>query len=225
MTPVRITFQMRTPMVIPSTGKHLDALLSWAAVRRAEFHGHDDPWSAQHDIGLAKHVVGDHWCFMASVMQFDWAGERGQLHYIKRSKLEDYADAHMVGLLDRRPAFDAQRGLTKAGSYLLPVRWAERATAYAVVEDMDKVYMLLNWVTHIGKLHHKDMGAVASTAIEDDVRASDFWSMRNLPVGSPMAKRHAHGIGGLTAPYWKRENHVAVCAYVGENFEAKLANS
>ena len=35
--PVRVSFTFRTPMVVPKTGLHLDALLSWAAMSRAEF--------------------------------------------------------------------------------------------------------------------------------------------------------------------------------------------
>lgn len=215
MEPVRVTFQMRTPMVVPYGDKHLDAVLSWAAVQRSEFHGEDDPWDHQHDIGVARHVVGDAWCFQASRLQFEWIGPRSQLHYIKRSKLEDYADAHMNGLLDRRPAFDAQRGSTKAGSYLVPMRWASSVTGYAMVENMEIFRRLLNWVTHIGKLRHKDMGAVAAVEIATDPAATERWSIRNLPVGSSAASRHVPAVGALVSPYWKRAQHVEMLAYLG----------
>jgi CRISPR type IV-associated protein Csf3 len=215
MEPVCVTFQMRTPLVIPYCDKHLDAVLSWAAVQRAEFNGEDNPWDHQHDIGVARHSVGSSWCFKASLLEFEWVGERGQLHYIKRSKLEDYADAHMDGLLDRRPAFDGQRGSTKAGSYLVPTRWARSIKAYAMVQDMVIFKRTLNWVTHIGKLHHKDQGAVAGVEVVSDPEALARWSVRNLPVGSSEAKQHAPTVGGLVSPYWKRENHEQVMGFVG----------
>lgn len=215
MEPICVTFQMRTPVVIPNVDKHLDAVLSWAAVQRAEYQGENNPWHHQHNIGVARHVVGDAWCFQASLMDFEWVGERGQLHYIKRSKLEDYADAHMDGLLDRRPTFDGQRGSTKAGSYLVPIRWAKSIKAYAMVEDMTLFERTLNWVSHIGKLHHKDHGAVASYAIVSDSAAQERWSVRNLPLGSPAATRHAPAVGGVISPYWKRETHDQIMAYVG----------
>ena len=215
MTPVRVTFTMRTPMVIPYADKHLDALLSWAAVQKAEFGGHEDPWLVQHDIGVQRHVVGTQWCFQASLLNFDWLGERSQLHYIKSSKLEDFADAQMDGLLDRRPFFDGRRGSTKAGSYLAPIRWAKAVTGYAIVEDMARFQGLLPWVTHIGKLRHKDWGAVASFVIAEDTEADVLWRRRNLPVASPFASEHAPAAAGLVSPYWKRENHTDVLVYVG----------
>ncbi len=215
MEPVCVTFGMRSPVVVPYGGKHLDAVMSWAAVRRAEFNGESDPWEFQHEIGVARHTAGGEWCFMASLLEFDWIGPRGQLHYIKRSKLEDYVDAHMDGLLDRRPAFDGQRGATKAGSYLVPTRWAKAVKAYAVVENMETFKKSLNWVTHIGKLHHKDHGAVATVTVSNDETAFEKWSTRNLPSESPAATQHAQTVGGLRSPYWKRENHTLVMAFAG----------
>jgi len=213
MTPVRVTFSLRTPVVIPYTDKHLDALLSWAAVQKAEFEGHDDPWTLQHDIGVEKHECSQAWCFKAGLLTFDWVGERNQLHYIKRSKLEDYADAHMDGLLDRRPAFDAGRGSTKAGSYFAPTRWVKSVTGFAVVRDMHRFEELLPWVTHIGKLRHKDYGAVSSFSVDIDPAAMHLWSQRNLPPDSDQATRHVPAAGALASPYWKRENHREVLAF------------
>ncbi len=79
-TPVRIEFTLRTPMIVPTTGKHLDALLSWAAVQQADFFGETDPVAAQHQTGLARHRVGDDWCFMASLLEYEWIGGPDQLH-------------------------------------------------------------------------------------------------------------------------------------------------
>jgi CRISPR type IV-associated protein Csf3 len=210
MTPVRITFDMRTPLVVPAIDKSLDALLSWAAVQQAEFHDAPDPIAAQHDIGLARHEVDGHWCFQASYLACQWVGEAAQVHYIKRQRLQAYADAWVDGLLDKRPAFDPQRTSTKAGSYFQPIRWASSVSAYGVVSDMKRVEELLPWITHIGKLHHKDFGAVRSFGIEADVLALTKWTRRNLPVSSPFAVAHSKAVGGLVSPYWKREQHTEI---------------
>lgn len=215
MTPVKVTFLMRTPLVVPTTAKHLDALLSWAAVQEADFADHDEPISMQHDTGIAKHHVGTAWCFMASCLEYEWLGEADQLHYIKRSKLEDFAGAWCDGLLNKRPYFDGARGTTKAGSYLQPIRQANRVSAYAVVDDMKRFEQLMNWVTHIGKLAHKDWGAVRSFEIAHDDQALSSWSKRNLPVESPFAIGAPRMMGGLVSPYWKRENHCVVAANQG----------
>ena len=211
--PVCVKFKLRAPVVISPTDKYLDALLSWAAVQRSEWLDEEDPWSAQHDIGIAKHHVGDQWCFMAGSLQYEWNSPPFQLHYIKRSKLEDYAGAWDAGLLKKIPYFDAASGRTKAGSYIQTLRWTDSVKAYAVIEDMERFEQLLPWVTAIGKLHHKGKGAVKSFVVAHDETANEVWSQRNLPSGSPFAIQHAPTIGGLKSPYWKRENHVELVGF------------
>lgn len=210
MKPVRVTFKLRTPMVIPSVDKSLDSLLSWAAVRQAEFNDASDPLQMQNNTGLMQHSVGSDWCPMASNLTYDWIGDPYQAHYIKRSKLEDYTDAWMSGLLTKRPYFDGARGVTKAGSYLQPIRWVRSLTAFAVVEDMQRFEDLLPWVTHIGKLHHRDYGAVSAVTCVPDSDAGVKWAQRNLPKGSSFASAHVQGIGALRSPYWDQKNHVEI---------------
>jgi len=207
LTPVRIEFRLRTPMVVPSTGKHLDALLSWAAVQQAEFEGALDSLGRQYDIGLARHHAGNQWCFMASLLDISWRGNLDYVHYIKRSKPQDYVDAWDAGLFNRKkPGYNMLAGSTKAGSYIQPLRWVDRLTGYAMAEDMDRVRQLLPWVTHIGKLIHKDYGAVSSFSVEVDEKARQEWPRRFLPVCSPQkTPAHVPAAGTLSPPYWKRE--------------------
>lgn len=213
MKPVRVTFTLRTPMVIPPGAKHFDALLSWASVKEAEFNGHAAPFDMQHNIGVAKHTAGSDWCFKAGAIEIDWLGDREKLHYIKRQRIESFADAYMDGLLDKRPYFDGKSGATKAGSYIEPIRWTKNVTAFAIVEDLQRFEELLPWITHIGKLHHKDYGAVNEFKIVEDPLANTMWTRRNLPVNSDAADSHVLMMGGLHSPYWKRENHKPVLTY------------
>jgi CRISPR type IV-associated protein Csf3 len=202
-------------MVVPSTDKPLDAVLSWAAVRRADYEGQADPWSMQHNIGVRRHAVGQQWCFMAGNMLIEWDGPMDSIHYIRRARLEDHVQAWSQGLVSTRPPFDAQRGPTKAGSFVQPIRWVRQIRAFAVVDDMDRFKSLLPWVSHIGKLWHKDFGAVASFALEHDATATERWQQRNLPIGSECATAHVPAVGSLVAPYWKAENHGQVLAFAG----------
>lgn len=212
-TPVRIELTLRTPMIVPTTGKHLDALLSWAAVQQADFFGADDPIAEQHKTGLARYQVGQAWCFQASLLDYEWIGEPDQIHYVKRSKLEDYAGAWDAGLFRKKPYFDGARGATKAGSYLQPMRWVQKIRAYAIAEDIDRVEELLPWITHVGKLSHKDFGAVSSCTVHEDQAAHNFWTRRTLPSDSPLATSHVKAIGALVSPYWKRENFSQVAMF------------
>lgn len=209
-TNVRVRFKMRTPMIVPSVDKPLDALLSWAAVEQSEFKDVESPFDQQHDIGIAKHIVEDQWCFMASNVVYEWLGDQEVLHYIKHQRLRDYSEAWMNGLLKRAPYFHSASGITKAGNYLQPMRWASSVTAYAVVADMDRFTELLPWVTHIGKLHRTDKGAVKSYEVVQDDDAANLWRYRNLPVHSSACDGHYLGVGSLTSPYWNRKNHTDI---------------
>jgi CRISPR type IV-associated protein Csf3 len=205
MTPVRVTFEFRTPMIVPSDVKTLDAIMAWAAVSRAEFYGLENSWASQHETGIAVHRVGEQWCPMASSLEIEWADTQQPIHYIKRQRLEDYARAWDEGLLKKRPAFDASRGLTKAGSYFQSARWVRSARAWAIVSDFAVFEGLLPWVTHVGKLHHKDYGAVRKVEVVADHGAEEKWFYRPLPMGSEHAtEQHVPAVGNLCSPYWKR---------------------
>lgn len=211
MTPVRVTFQLRTPMVTPPGPKTLDAVLSWAAVRRAEFEGASDPIAHQHATGLARHFADDDWCPMASYIEIEWASDPEQIHYIKQQRVETYADGWLSGALKKKPYFDGQRGQTKAGLYVQDIRWAERITAWAVIDDEKTFRDLLPWVTHIGKLHHRDFGAIRCFEVVQDEGARIKWCHRPLPLGSDFASNeHVLAIGGLRSPYWNRSEHRSI---------------
>lgn len=210
-TPVRVDFTLRTSMVVSPTAKTLDAVLAWAAVRRADFAGSLDPWAVQHETGLARHEAHGAWCPMASILKIDWQSEPDQIHYIKRQSMQDYADAWMNKVIDKRPAVDTTRGDTKAGSYVQQTRWVKSISAWAMVDDMALFKSLLPWATHIGKLHHRDFGAVKSFEIVEDASATMLWADRPLPVDSEFASdNHVRVMGALHSPYWKRENHRVV---------------
>lgn len=211
MKALRVEFTLRTPMVVPSTGKTLDAVLAWAAVRREEFYGNPNSWAAQHDTGVARHVVGEQWCPMASTLEAEWASEPEQLSYIRRQKVEDYANAWLDGVIKKAPRIDTSSGHMKAGLFFQPIRYTSVVRAWVVVDDEAQFTALLPWVTHIGKLWHKDCGAVRRFEVFDDEAAVERWRNRPLPLHSPCAgESHVQAMGALQAPYWKRENHQVV---------------
>src|SRR3989338_142020 len=214
MEALEVRFELRTPMIEPATVKSLDALLAWASVQRAHFHGHDDPWQEQHFTGIAVHRVGEAWCPMASALEIEWADTSQPIHYFKRQSPISYAEAWSNGLLKKRPYFDQKRGSTKAGSYVQSARWTRGVRAWAMVEDRPLFESLLPWVTHIGKLHHKDFGAVRSFQILPNEEAQSRWAQRTLPVGSLFAtKQHVLSQAALVSPYWDRRNFRPVLSF------------
>ena len=208
--PFRLTFTLRTPMVEAHTDKTLDAVLSWAAVQRAEYQNLAEPFAVQHDLPLARHQAGDDWCFMASNLSYAWVGERGAVHYIKRQRAEDYANAWLNGLLLKlnKSNIDMTRGSSKAATCVQSLRAASAVTAWGI-GDIEEIKKLLPFVTHIGKLHHHDHGAVARWEITEDKASHEKWKYRVLPFGSSVATGASHALstGGLIAPYWNRGSH------------------
>lgn len=209
--PVRVEFELRTPMVVDATLKTLDAVMAWAAVRRADFHGSLDPWAEQDATGIAAHRVGAQWCPMASALQVQWDGPAKGEHYTRRQNAADFERAWSAGLLTKRPVFDVQRGITKAGSYTQQIRWTRLITAWAMLDNQNAFEDVLGWATHIGKLWHKDFGAVATARVVEDQAACQQWANRPLPVTSPAATlAHVPAVWALSSPYWDRARHTEV---------------
>ena len=103
MKPLRIAWQLATPIIVPDAPIHLDSVLSWARVDEATQAGEADPLAFQHDLPLERLTTPSSWCFKASWLTFDWVGEPRLFHYARRSDPTEFADACSVGLLSRRP--------------------------------------------------------------------------------------------------------------------------
>lgn len=217
MTPLRITFTFRTRMVVPTVDKPVDGPICKAAYQQAYFEGHDDPVSQHHCTGIARHVVGDQWCFMASNIVFEWAGPPASLHYIKRQKIEDYFNAADIGLLRKMPGFNGTSGAQKAASILTQTRQVACATAWLVAEDADRVRTLVGRLTHLGKLAHHDLGAIKEALVEEDASALQHWRVRPLPFGSDVATAASHALAttALQPPYWQRSKYVPALLPLG----------
>lgn len=210
--PFKLTLYLRTAMVEPAMQKPLDAILSWAAVQRAELQGADDPISVQHDLPLARHETARGWCFKASNLEFDFSNtSRSYLNETKRANIADYANAYLQGGLTKKPVIDVARGTTKAGFYMHPLRHPHEITAWGV-GDIEALTLLMPYVTHIGKLRRRDCGAVAHWTIDRHRSALELWSQRPLPADSPFAKpdTHATSMGALVGPYWSRKNFTEI---------------
>lgn len=213
--PFRVQWELFSPVVVPSMPIHLDALLSWARVQEAEHAGVVDSWATQHDLPLEQHATEHGWCFKASALAFEFAGEAQQLHYIRRSDIDELvAEPYMAGLFKLRsekvlPAFDPQRGAYKASSVTVTQRFASQVTAYGV-GDIDRVQQLLRRVDSLGKLRRRGKGSVRSFQVEECDAASQLWASRNLPVGSEFAVNHALTQQRLHSPYWAKERQMVL---------------
>lgn len=209
--PFRLTLTLRTPMVEPTMFKPMDGVLSWAAVQRAQYDDLADPVGEQHNLPLERHASGDEWCFKISNIEFDWIGQLGSTCYFRRQTVREYADAWMNGVLKKASRIDTTKGKFKAGVFVQTLRAVSEARAWGV-GNIAALEALMPYVTHLGKLHHRDHGAVASWRVERDASALSRWARRPLPKTSPFADAdtYAPSIGALRAPYWLRAEHTEV---------------
>lgn len=192
MEPFRIEMKLSTNR-IASDAIHLDGLLAAIAV---ELAGGDV--SAGDSLPLEKHqgVYKASYLFMPVV----W---RDRMTHIRKAEFWQTA-------LDKDDSFSSRGNQFSMGSgpfkgYLFTRSTCQSPTVIAYgVGDIDKVSALLAHVRSVGPLHRLSAGLVASAEIFPDQEAEQFWQLRNMPNEMP---GYEPIVGGLRAPYWKRENH------------------
>jgi len=214
--PFKVHWQLRAPVIVPSLPIHLDALLSWARVQEELERGNVDALALQHDIPLSRHECRAGWCFMASMLEFDYTASQQQLHFVKTSDIDEFAREFERGAFGRRrPAFDPVRGLTKAGNFVMYEAFAASATAYGI-GDVDHVRDLLSRVHSIGKLRRCGKGSVRQVDVHPCEEAAQRWAWRNLPFDSPHAAPGSHFAAQqrLHSPYWSKERHTVLAPAV-----------
>lgn len=192
MKPFRVELSLSTNR-IASDAIHLDGLLAAIAVELA----HGDV-SAADSLPLARYEG----VYKASylIMPAIW---RDRMTYIRKADFWQIA-------LDKDDAFSSKANQYSMGSgpykgYLFSRSTCQspKVVAYGV-GDIDKVSELLAHVRSVGPLQRLSAGLVASAEVFHDPDAEDFWQLRNMPHEIP---GYEPIVGGLTAPYWKRENH------------------
>lgn len=209
-SPFKVTWELHAPVIVPSMPIHLDALLSWARVHEATLNGDVEALAKQHDLPLKRHETAEGWCFMASIVEFEFMAPMQQMHMSKRADLDALARSYEAGLFgDRKPYFDPSRGMTKGASFQMPQAFAKSAWACGV-GDLDQVRELLAQVRGLGKLGRRGKGAVRAFAVEPWEEATSDWARRNLPQDSQFATDETHALAQqrLHAPYWSKDQHV-----------------
>lgn len=208
--PFKVTWELHAPVVVPAMPLHLDALLAWARVHQAELAGDRDALALQHDLPLQRHETAGGWCFMASMVHFDFQAPRQQLHMTKRADLDAQVRAFAAGVFGKKkPPFDPSRGLTKGASLQIPQAFARTAWACGV-GDIEQVRALLATVTSLGKLRRHGKGAVRAFDVAQWDGAAEQWSRRNLPHDSSFADGSTHALAQqrLHPPYWSKESQM-----------------
>ena len=210
MEPLKITFRLATPAVLPDSGLHLDGLL---ALMQMESVGDGDVDCAIADLPLEiadSPDGGPKWVFKASMLWPERPFPVATMPYRRKlDRIEElgYEDDAVRGVIRKLPGGRLQRTAHyKWWSLQAGVRWADSMVAWCI-GDKAGVVELVSRVTHVGKLARLDMGRVVESRVERDEDAHSFWRWRNMPfVDHPaMTVTHAPTVGCTHPPYWRRD--------------------
>lgn len=210
LKPLRITWEFASPVVARTFPLHLDALLAWAKVNRAQLMGEPNPFDAQLDLPLEK--VNGVW--KASQLVFAPAGDPFFFPFIRKASLADFAhDRGRRYAAGNKNSFALGSGGYKAFDVRQQAQQMYQATAWCV-GDKEKIEDLLQDVTSIGKWHNKGQGKIRSsghklftTVQECDHGEEENWRLRVLPFDSGLESpdiEYAEVMAVCTVPYWDR---------------------
>lgn len=205
MQPLCIEWRFCSPLVLPSDHPvHLDALLAYACVARAERAGSEDPLSAQEDLPLAQE--GGVW--KASQLVFEPYTTPGLFNMVRRFDPDALAAAKGVIFDTRKNKFESGTGKFRAFAMRYPYQWMERAQAWCF-GDPEKIEDLLGELTHIGKLARNGFGKVTkrTVSVVSEPQA-ELWRLRAIPCDRQMelsGASYAPRPYRLRPPYWMRE--------------------
>lgn len=211
MQPLKIVWEFASPVAARTYPLHLDALLAWAMVNRAEMMGgHPCPYSEQDVLPLER--SGEVW--KASQLVFTPASEPYLLPFIRKASIVEFAaDSGFRYEAGKKNKFSIGTGKYKAFDLRLHVQPMKGAVAWCV-GDRGRIEDLLKDVTSLGKWHMKGQGRVkrcghdlVMTVQECPKDEEENWRLRVLPKNSGLelaGVEYWPVMAVCSAPYWDR---------------------
>lgn len=238
MEPIKITFEMDTPMV-PPTGYplHLDALLAYAMTQQklgSMAQGYEEPVPGMllrelaQDLPLEKESRSDdNWVWKASALLPQEIGDHAVRLWTRKTDPYDYAERVINGSMEvstatqnalksGKPyahAIDTARGALKNQFQFYQVANIRKMVAWCVGER-DLVEELLSpesgLITHLGKRSRIGHGRISRVTFEHDTEAVELWKRRVLPWQEN--SEYIPVQAAFRPPYWAIENRcLAYC--------------
>lgn len=210
LTPVRITFDLLTPVVMPSSPFHIDALVAFFAAREAQF---DEKSTDDAVLNLPLGRAGNPSVWTASQVLFK-AKDTGQTLPIRRmTNIPRMAADRRAGLMETKiNSINMGTGHFKAYDARFTVQSCSHAVAWALTTDQDRLTELLSEVNSLGPIRRNGWGRIKKVTVVVDEDAKVLWRMRNLPSNaSDLAlANHVLSTGTLNPPYYERKNATQV---------------
>lgn len=226
LTPLKITFNLDTPMQRSGYPIHLDALIAYAQTQAA-LGGMDAEHTPQgmlrdlaNDLPLAKADKEGQWVWKASALIPVAYGDKSSRMWTRKTNTEGFAQLAIAEMLqigvktqnalnEGKPyagVIDTARGLLKNMFQFYSVEEVHQLNAWCI-GDIDLLENLLapesGWIAHVGKRTRVGHGRVKSLKIEEDEEALEKWKLRVLPWLEPGYEPIQ---AAFRPPYWAVEN-------------------
>lgn len=198
----RIDFLLATALRVPEFPLHLDSVLAWAAVQEGLEKGLEIN-EAQELLPLAREGQGDTAVWKASWVEFG-PGARDSFVITRPFRLNEVVeDMGQVFSEVRRQKWDGEIASSPNKAYFItvPTRHVKKAQAW-FVGDKEGVELLLQRVTHLGKLSRLDCGRIHCFTVTEDATALDRWKRRVITWPEPGYRRT---IETTKPPYFRRD--------------------
>lgn len=215
MKPLKIIFNLASPIVDNSQPLHLDALLAWAMVDAYDggLPSTEVIQRIHDELPLEQYTspTSDKLSWKASMVLFatrgGQAGGNTSRFITRRTEVEQIAYlAESGGIQFKRAVppsnIDTGSGPLKSSLEFYPIRDCDKAYAWCV-GDIEKITELLSRVRHIGKAGSRGHGKVSSILVQDDVEAQEKWKLRVLTYEEP---GYIQQFSAVRPPYWDARN-------------------
>lgn len=227
LRPLKVTFELDTPMMVAAYPIHLDALLAFAVTKSAmsgmSMEGVPDSSirALASELPFARHEQNGEWVWKASALIPEVEGEQSVRMWTRKTNTSDFARRAAAGTLDISTrtknalasgvmyagTIDTSRGLLKNQFEFYPVKEVFQLSAWCI-GDIDLIETLLapesGFITHLGKRGRIGHGRIRSVEVEECLQANEKWKLRVLPWAESEAYAPIHA--ACRAPYWAIEN-------------------
>lgn len=222
MDPLKVTFELGTPMVPSAYPIHLDALVAYAITAKAlaaggDLDGVQKVRSLADALPFASETRDGKKVWQASALIQESVSVSGIRMWTRKTDPYDYAARMANGDIKSRTKMDemkpyalkidTQRGILKNAFQFYPVKMVNKAVAWCI-GDIDELENLLQpesgWLTHIGARGRVGHGLVQRVTIEPDPLAQQNWKLRVLPWQE--SDEYYPIQAAFQPPYWAAEN-------------------
>jgi len=213
MKPLRITFNLSTPMVVPERPLHLDGILGAAMFRVAVRGNSPDPVAESANLGHLLEVAGDvgqenAWVWKASQLQFEQRGGIFWHHYVRRYEMNQWAEDKALGYWEgNKDVIPVGTGHQKGFSLQQPLAWITEAIGWCVGDGDFIETLLREEIDALGRNTRMGWGRVSSVKVEEAAADEIFnWRMRTLPISLEGERMPGHypATANIRPPYWDR---------------------